>query len=204
MYKYMARPTPSEDWKFIKGEARKGVNWMREYFKDSGEDSSFDRKVALIEFGPFGVIRIILAIILAAIAFYILSAYASAGAGWILLVFILIALDYMFSAGYIIPYIVGAITFIFGFIVDIIKGTGTAVGETGISLGTDAGGFIMELFNDIVEIGKDIVAVAVDIIKDIFGMVGEVVRDIITAIIEMISDIFRGIGEAVRDILSFS
>lgn len=177
-------PNIHEDIQFLRDELKKGINWLRDYFKDKSADSKFDRTAAILDFGPFNGLKLLVAIIITIVFMVLFSLYRSEATLWVVLAIFFLAVDFLFMKGWIIPSITGFVGVFFTWIAEIAQEIGHVVIEIVMSLAMDIKEFALE------------------IIQDILAMAAEIGKDVVGAIMEMIGDIFKGIGEMVRDIIS--
>lgn len=87
--------TPREDWEFIKKEFNALKKFLQKYFKERGEDSDFDRTVALLEFGPYNWAKLAIAIIATIICIFSFHLYRSWTAVWVIIFIFAMFYDFL-------------------------------------------------------------------------------------------------------------
>ncbi len=101
----MAHKHLQDDWNWLRSEVKLGVNFLRKYFKDKAEDGHKDRKVALLEYGPYNGIKLALGITATLIVVVSFSLFRSWGAFFVAVFCFLLIHDFLFEKDWIIPVI---------------------------------------------------------------------------------------------------
>lgn len=201
----MAQPRIDDDIKFLIGEIKLGLNFLRDYFKDKSEDDAKKRKFAIIEYGPFNGLKLLGVIILLLWFFITFSLWRFETTLWVTLFLGIFLYDIIFQKGWITPFFVGVGTVLFTWGKDFI------IWFYGFSIATltDLAMWIWGVTKDLLlylyEIAKEIVVGVVGIALDILGFAKDSAISLTTAIVggiaefakDIVSGVFTTIGEII-------
>jgi len=179
----MAQPRIDDDIKFLLGEIKIGLNFLRGYFKEKNEDSIKARKVALLEYGPFNGLKLLGVIVLVLWLFVTFSLWRFETTLWVTLFFGILLYDIIFQKEWITPFFVGVGTVLWNWGKDFM----VWLYGFGLTTITDLGVWIWEVVKSLAsylyDIAKEIVVgivegtveFAKDIIVGVFTTLGEIV-----------------------------
>lgn len=99
----MAQPRIEDDIKFLWGEIKLGLNFLRGYFKDKAEEDAKKRKFAIIEYGPFNGAKLFGVVILTIVIFFTFSLWRFESTLWATLIIGILFYDIALQKEWIYP-----------------------------------------------------------------------------------------------------
>lgn len=190
----MAQPRIDDDIKFLLGEIKIGLNFLRDYFKDKAEDDAKSRKFAIIEYGPFNGLKLLGVVVLLLWFFITFSLWRFETTLWVTLFLGILLYDIIFQKQWTTPFFIGVGTVLWNWGKDFI----VWLYGFGLATITDLGLWVWEVVKSLAsylyDIAKEIAVGIIDIALDILGFAKDTAISLVTAIV-------GGIAELAKDIV---